>query len=567
MPLPPTRGMYDPSLERDACGLGFVADLRRPATHDVVEKGVEILRRLAHRGAAGCDPCTSDGAGILLHIPHAHYERVLGRSGVELPNTGDYAVAQCFLSRESRARAAEVRCLEDAVRHHNQEGDRLARRPGRHEGPGPARAVVDARAPAALHRAHVPCPRVRADPLHDPQACELPRDRRRPRRLLCREPVVADCRLQGAVPSRAPRRLLSRSSRGGDEEQVRARPLALQHQHVPDLGARAPVPADRPQRGDQHPARQPDVDGRARGAPPERGVRRAPRGLQADHPPRRERLGFARQRRRLSRRRGSQPAARDDDARPRSVGRAARDARGEARLLRVPRVARRAVGRACGAPLHRRRLSRRDARPQRASADEVRRHGQRLRRRGERARRRRLRARGRHREGAPAAGTHAARRSRPWPSRRGRGDQARDRGPQAVRAVARGQQDRPPRAPGRLGATAALDAPVDRRQAAGAARVRVHPRRRARAARAHGRERRGAHGEHGDRRPAGGAQRPTAGPVSVFQAAVRAGHQSAHRPDPREARHDARRAASAARGTCSQRRPASVGCSSSSSRC
>src|SRR5579862_4510467 len=58
MPLPPTRGMYDPSLERDACGLGFVADLRRPATHDVVEKGIEILRRLAHRGAAGCDPCT-----------------------------------------------------------------------------------------------------------------------------------------------------------------------------------------------------------------------------------------------------------------------------------------------------------------------------------------------------------------------------------------------------------------------------------------------------------------------------------------------------------------------------
>src|SRR3984957_18836903 len=120
MPLPPERGMYDPSLERDACGLGFVADLRRPPTHDVVLKGVEILRRLAHRGAAGCDPCTSDGAGILLHIPHAHYERVLGRAGVELPNVGDYAVAQCFLSRDSRARAGEVRILEEAVRHHNQ---------------------------------------------------------------------------------------------------------------------------------------------------------------------------------------------------------------------------------------------------------------------------------------------------------------------------------------------------------------------------------------------------------------------------------------------------------------
>ncbi|MDP9034568.1 MAG: glutamate synthase large subunit [Myxococcota bacterium] len=120
MPLPPRRGLYDPSLERDACGLGFVVDLRRPASHDVVSRGVEILRRLAHRGAAGCDPCTSDGAGILLHVPHAHYERVLGRAGIELPNEGDYGVAQCFLSRNREICAAEMRVLEDAVRHHNQ---------------------------------------------------------------------------------------------------------------------------------------------------------------------------------------------------------------------------------------------------------------------------------------------------------------------------------------------------------------------------------------------------------------------------------------------------------------
>jgi glutamate synthase (NADPH/NADH) large chain len=86
----------------------------------VVQKGVEILRRLTHRGAAGCDPCTSDGAGILIHIPHAHFERVLGHSGIELPNPGDYGVGHCFLSRDSATRAAEVRTIEDAVRHHNQ---------------------------------------------------------------------------------------------------------------------------------------------------------------------------------------------------------------------------------------------------------------------------------------------------------------------------------------------------------------------------------------------------------------------------------------------------------------
>src|SRR5580704_5805922 len=120
MPLPAARGLYDPSLERDACGLGFVADLRRPPTHDVVSKGIEILRRLAHRGAAGCDPCTGDGAGILLQIPHAYYERVLARARVELPNAGDYAVAQCFLSPNPETRAAEVRVIEDAIRAHNQ---------------------------------------------------------------------------------------------------------------------------------------------------------------------------------------------------------------------------------------------------------------------------------------------------------------------------------------------------------------------------------------------------------------------------------------------------------------
>ncbi len=120
MPLPPPSGLYDPSLEHDACGLGFVADLHRPASHEVVAMGIEILRRLAHRGAAGCDPCSSDGAGLLMHVPHARYERTLGRAGIDLPNEGDYGVAQCFLSRNTADREAEMRALEDAVRHHSQ---------------------------------------------------------------------------------------------------------------------------------------------------------------------------------------------------------------------------------------------------------------------------------------------------------------------------------------------------------------------------------------------------------------------------------------------------------------
>ena len=70
MGLPPAQGLYDPRFEHDACGLGFVATLNRTASHDVVKQALEILVNLTHRGAAGCDPCTGDGAGILLQIPH-----------------------------------------------------------------------------------------------------------------------------------------------------------------------------------------------------------------------------------------------------------------------------------------------------------------------------------------------------------------------------------------------------------------------------------------------------------------------------------------------------------------
>ncbi len=102
------------------CGLGFVAELHRAPSHDVVVKGLEILRRLKHRGAAGADPASGDGAGILIQIPHAFYERVMGRLGVELPNAGDYGVAQVFLSRDPSRRVAQMRHLEDTVRYHNQ---------------------------------------------------------------------------------------------------------------------------------------------------------------------------------------------------------------------------------------------------------------------------------------------------------------------------------------------------------------------------------------------------------------------------------------------------------------
>ena len=113
-------GLYDPSFEHDACGLGFVARLGGKPRHDVVEQGLEILRRLGHRGAAGSDPETGDGAGILIQIPHAFFERQLAHFDVELPLVGDYGVAQVFLSRDPQRRKAQRLIAEEAVRALNQ---------------------------------------------------------------------------------------------------------------------------------------------------------------------------------------------------------------------------------------------------------------------------------------------------------------------------------------------------------------------------------------------------------------------------------------------------------------
>ena len=95
--LPPAQGLYDPRYEHDACGIGFVADVAGRKSHDIVLKGVQILINLTHRGACGCDPQTGDGAGILIQIPHAFFQRECSRIGFELPAPGEYGVGMAFL--------------------------------------------------------------------------------------------------------------------------------------------------------------------------------------------------------------------------------------------------------------------------------------------------------------------------------------------------------------------------------------------------------------------------------------------------------------------------------------
>ena len=153
MPLPPRHGLYEPSMEHDACGVGFVAHLRGEKSRAIVEQGLEILRRLSHRAACGADPETGDGAGILLQLPHRFFEREGLRLGFEMPPGRRYGVGQVFLPADPAARAACEQIFAE-VAERGPAGARLARRADRSRA---ARAGSPARSapvlPPGLRRA------------------------------------------------------------------------------------------------------------------------------------------------------------------------------------------------------------------------------------------------------------------------------------------------------------------------------------------------------------------------------------------------------------------------------
>ncbi len=115
--LPERQGLYDPVNEHDACGVGFVADIKGRKSREIIQQGLAVLERLTHRGAVGADPKAGDGAGILLQIPDDFF-----RSSVdfELPPEGQYAVAMLFLPRDRAARKEAQSLLEQYVREEGQ---------------------------------------------------------------------------------------------------------------------------------------------------------------------------------------------------------------------------------------------------------------------------------------------------------------------------------------------------------------------------------------------------------------------------------------------------------------
>ena len=112
---PPRQGLYDPANERDACGFGFVADIKGRASHDILAKALQVLVNLEHRGAVGAEKNTGDGAGILIQMPHAFLAAEATRLGFALPKPGHYGLGMVFLPPNDAGLEACKRIFEEVI--------------------------------------------------------------------------------------------------------------------------------------------------------------------------------------------------------------------------------------------------------------------------------------------------------------------------------------------------------------------------------------------------------------------------------------------------------------------
>ena len=112
---PLKQGLYDPQFEHDACGVGFVVQMKGQASHDIVEQALTILLNLDHRGAVGAEPNTGDGAGVLLQLLHKFMQKVAAAEGLTLPAPGHYGVGMIYASPDPEVRQQSRRVFEDIV--------------------------------------------------------------------------------------------------------------------------------------------------------------------------------------------------------------------------------------------------------------------------------------------------------------------------------------------------------------------------------------------------------------------------------------------------------------------
>lgn len=113
--LPESQGLYNPRHEHDACGIGFVANIKNVKSHDIIRDGLTILEKLEHRGAVGADPKAGDGVGMLIQIPDAFLRKVTATENIILPEEGKYGVSFFFLPTNDDTRAQIEKKAEKIV--------------------------------------------------------------------------------------------------------------------------------------------------------------------------------------------------------------------------------------------------------------------------------------------------------------------------------------------------------------------------------------------------------------------------------------------------------------------
>ena len=119
---PPKQGLYDPQFEHEACGVGFVVNMKGKKSHTIVRQALQVLLNLDHRGACGCEVNTGDGAGILMQTPHTFLKEVTAREKISLPGAGEYGVGMVFLPHDAAQRAECERIFGEIVA---EEGQRV----------------------------------------------------------------------------------------------------------------------------------------------------------------------------------------------------------------------------------------------------------------------------------------------------------------------------------------------------------------------------------------------------------------------------------------------------------
>ncbi|MGI8965567.1 MAG: glutamate synthase large subunit, partial [Limisphaerales bacterium] len=119
--LPPKQGLYDPRFEHDACGVGFLVNIKGQKSHQIVRDALQILLNLDHRGACGCDANTGDGAGILMQMPHRFLAKVCAQKKIKLPAPSQYGVGMIYLPREAEERANCEKIFEKIIAEEDQQ--------------------------------------------------------------------------------------------------------------------------------------------------------------------------------------------------------------------------------------------------------------------------------------------------------------------------------------------------------------------------------------------------------------------------------------------------------------